>query len=198
MTISQHPPSPHITLKHYTTPTHTHTHAHTSRWRVPDNIPLVEAKLNKGQRILWEVAVTFSERLSDVGDGRTRRRCGRVIRVWAVVEDHDEISEEIAKIVEVQKVINAHKKGKTCLIDSILAPSNTKSAWEEPSRLKNVLGGIKGEVVSTKEAAVDADGTALYTPRLFMLSNPHDSNARNNFPPASPEEDDYTLLNFTD
>ena len=54
---------------------------------------LFEAKLNKGQRILWEVAVSFSERRSKYGAVFTD-----VIRVWSVIEDHDDIDKHVSHV----------------------------------------------------------------------------------------------------
>ena len=56
-------------------------------------VKLFEAKLNKGQRILWEVAVSFSERRSKYGAVFTD-----VIRVWSVIEDHDDIDKHVSHV----------------------------------------------------------------------------------------------------
>ena len=63
---------------------------------VPKNIHLYEAKIDAAKRILWEVAVTFSERRSaNLAQEGQHAVFAEGIRVWAIVEDHDNISTEV-------------------------------------------------------------------------------------------------------
>ncbi|KAH3807160.1 hypothetical protein DPMN_135493, partial [Dreissena polymorpha] len=65
---------------------------------------LFEAKFNKGQRIIWELAVAFSPRLSETAERRLHSEEGgiiqpvrggniysEIIRVWDIVMDHKKI-----------------------------------------------------------------------------------------------------------
>ena len=72
-------------------------------------IKLMGTKLSAGARILFEVAIAFSPRLSERG-GAAGGRCvfSDVIRVWRVVEDHDNLSTQISQIEE------SHRRGTTC------------------------------------------------------------------------------------
>ena len=63
---------------------------------VPKGIHLYEAKIDAAKRILWEVAVTFSERRSaNLAQEGQSAVFAEGIRVWAIVEDHDNISTEV-------------------------------------------------------------------------------------------------------
>jgi len=63
---------------------------------VPKDIHLYEAKIDAAKRILWEVAVTFSERRSaNLAQEGQHAVFAEGIRVWAIVEDHDNISTEV-------------------------------------------------------------------------------------------------------
>ena len=66
--------------------------------RVPDTLNLHQAKFIKGARILWELAIAFSPRLSDAAEKRIEEkeqrgefavRGGRmyteIIRIWDIV-----------------------------------------------------------------------------------------------------------------
>jgi len=63
---------------------------------VPKGIHLYEAKIDAAKRILWEVAVTFSERRSaNLAQEGQSAVFAEGVRVWAIVEDHDDISTEV-------------------------------------------------------------------------------------------------------
>ena len=78
---------------------------------VPADIHLYEAKLTKGARILWELAIAFSSRRSeDLG------RCiySEVIRVWRIVLQHDNLQRIIDHVVQ------SHKRGSNCILQKRL------------------------------------------------------------------------------
>lgn len=58
-------------------------------------IKLYETKIDKARRIIWEVAVSFSPRRSSANHYLSEQ----VIRVWDVVEDHDNLSSAISRAV---------------------------------------------------------------------------------------------------
>lgn len=74
--------------------------------RVPDTIKLYQAKFVKGARILWELAIAFSPRLSEAAEKRIDEderkgefavRGGRmyteIIRIWDIVFQYDKVTE---------------------------------------------------------------------------------------------------------
>ena len=73
--------------------------SHRTSGTLGDNIH--ETRFSKGGRILWEVAIQFSPRLTakHVAQGNEKEYFySDVIRIWAVVSDHDNLEREINKI----------------------------------------------------------------------------------------------------
>ena len=65
---------------------------------VSGDLLLFEAKLSKGARLLWELAIAFSERRS-----REAAIYAEAITVWSIVPDHDNVGREMAKICEARR-----------------------------------------------------------------------------------------------
>lgn len=73
-----------------------------------DTLKLYQAKFAKGMRILWELAIAFSPRLSEEAEKRINEdiqeelavRGGRIyteiIRVWDIVFQHQKVMDAIA------------------------------------------------------------------------------------------------------
>ncbi|KAK7091654.1 hypothetical protein V1264_009311 [Littorina saxatilis] len=91
--------------------------------RVPDTIKLYQAKFVKGARILWELAIAFSPRLSEAAEKRIDEderkgefavRGGRmyteIIRIWDIVFQYDKLRPAIKRIIQ------SHERGEHCLI----------------------------------------------------------------------------------
>lgn len=170
----------------------------------PSPLGRYEAKLDAAKRIIWEVAVTFSERRSR-GD-EASAVWAEVIRVWTVVEDHDDIS------AEVEKVVVAHRRGETCFLKTPLAsvanplaggaaaasgggggesPRGEDGQRAAPSPLDGGGGGGENgdaEVVAYESARRGAQG-----PRTFSAA---EAGGLVHYPPASPDPNDYKLLKF--
>ena len=94
---------------------------------VPPTLKLYEVKLSKASRIIWELAIAFSLKLSEDAEKRLQYsedegnqpvRGGRiyseVIRVWDIVFDHDKIFKS------VQRIIKSHCRGMECIIQKKL------------------------------------------------------------------------------
>ncbi|KAK7486004.1 hypothetical protein BaRGS_00022756 [Batillaria attramentaria] len=78
----------------------------TGEAQVSKGLELFEAKLSKGERIVWEQAVAFSPRLSTTEN----YVYAEVIRVWDIVLDHKKIH------ASVQRIRNSHKRGQCSVI----------------------------------------------------------------------------------
>ena len=76
---------------------------------VSGDLLLFEAKLSKGARLLWELAIAFSERRS-----REAAIYAEAITVWSIVPDHDNVGREMAKICE------ARRRGRGCRLRQAL------------------------------------------------------------------------------
>ncbi|XP_060067394.1 TPR and ankyrin repeat-containing protein 1-like [Ylistrum balloti] len=96
--------------------------------KMPETLRLFEAKLSKGGRIIWELAIAFSPRLSESAERRLNaeeeevedlavqggRIYSEVIRVWYIVFDHDHIYRC------VERIIKSHNRGEECIIQKKL------------------------------------------------------------------------------
>ena len=146
------------------------------------NILLFEAKLDKSARILWERAITFSPRCSDLSDDKSERRGGiyvEVIRIWDIVFDHDTVPRKIKKIVR------SYNRGTSCFIKKNLKGTPVDSS---SCSTKNDQKSIPKIYVPRDDAdkLVEKDEkpcTSTDTSKMF-------------FPPGSPEETEYHILKF--
>ncbi|KAK3101278.1 hypothetical protein FSP39_002361 [Pinctada imbricata] len=152
---------------------------------VPETLKLYEAKLSKGGRILWELAIAFSPRLSESAERRLQLgdtdkeqpvRGGRiyseVIRVWDVIFDHDKIYRS------VQRIIKSHHRGEECIIQKKL-----KGIKQEQFQ-----GGVTRRIpmiFTETDAGLDQREVQEWQQELQKY-----------FPPASSNETEYHILKF--
>ncbi|XP_064597439.1 TPR and ankyrin repeat-containing protein 1-like [Liolophura sinensis] len=90
---------------------------------VSADLKLFEAKISKGARILWELAISFSPRLSH----EQKPYYLEIIRVWDIVLDHDKLSHRI------RRVEKSHRKGQTYL----RSPKLVRVPTSRPSKTDN-------------------------------------------------------------
>ncbi|EPY78384.1 TPR and ankyrin repeat-containing protein 1 [Camelus ferus] len=145
------------------------------------SIQLFEAKLDKGARMLWELAIDFSPRCSENPEkiiaaergAHPSEKVGRVyteiIRIWDVVLDHDRLPDSI------QAICSAYNRGLSCV-------------------LRKKLKGInKGQVSANKKIQ-------KWIPRCYVEdTEAEQSGARAEpeyFPPASAVETEYNIMKF--
>lgn len=145
------------------------------------NIQLFEAKLDKGARMLWELAIDFSARCSENSEkiiGTERNSCsleksGRVyteiIRIWDIVLDHCKLSDSIMAIC------SAYTRGLSCV-------------------LRKKLKGInKGQVSANMKIQ-------KRIPRCYVEDTEAEKSieqvAPEYFPPASAVETEYNIMKF--
>uniref|UniRef100_G1MHV0 Tetratricopeptide repeat and ankyrin repeat containing 1 n=1 Tax=Ailuropoda melanoleuca TaxID=9646 RepID=G1MHV0_AILME len=146
------------------------------------SIQLFEAKLDKGARMLWELAIDFSPRCSENPEkiiAATERnlhcpeKSGRVyteiIRIWDIVLDHCKLSDSI------RAICNAYNRGLSCVLRK---------------KLKGIHQGHVSANVKVQKRI----------PRFYV----EDTEAKKSrehvnpeyFPPASVVETEYNIMKF--
>ncbi|XP_047387863.1 TPR and ankyrin repeat-containing protein 1 isoform X1 [Sciurus carolinensis] len=145
------------------------------------NIRLFEAKLDKGARMLWELAIDFSPRCSENPEKiiSTERntssleKSGRVyteiIRIWDIVLDHCKLSDSIMAIC------SAYNRGLSCV-------------------LRKKLKGINKGLVSANMKVQKR------IPRCYVEDTEAEKSREQvdpeYFPPASAVETEYNIMKF--
>nr|KAF6421423.1 hypothetical protein HJG59_018697 [Molossus molossus] len=94
------------------------------------NIKLYEAKLDKGARMLWELAIDFSPRCSKNPEkiiateqsshsmGKSGQVYTEIIRIWDIVLDHDKLKDSI------RAICSAYNRGLSCILRKKLKDIN--------------------------------------------------------------------------
>uniref|UniRef100_K1PIT9 Lupus brain antigen 1-like protein n=1 Tax=Magallana gigas TaxID=29159 RepID=K1PIT9_MAGGI len=152
---------------------------------VPPTLKLYEVKLSKASRIIWELAIAFSPRLSEDAEQRLQYaedeadqpvRGGRIyseiIRVWDIVFDHDKIFKY------VQRIIKSHSRGEECIIQKKL-----KGVKQDQFK----AGNVKRFPMVFAESDFDVDVNAL---------KEYQESLQRYYPPASSNETEYHILKF--
>eukprot|EP00978_Attheya_sp_CCMP212_P025144 scaffold80431_cov59-Attheya_sp.AAC.4 len=147
------------------------------------SIKLYESKIDAASRIIWEVAVSFSPRRSSDQNSY----CEQVIRVWDIVEDHDNLTRAINRAVD--RIEKSHLRGQKCMLYS-------------------ELDGFDGSIEN--ESTADKNGM-IFVPRVFTMKQNLKCQAENenlqsepkllprkgaHFPPANDDERQFNLLKF--
>ncbi|XP_068008818.1 TPR and ankyrin repeat-containing protein 1 [Melanerpes formicivorus] len=145
------------------------------------DIQLFEAKLGKGARMLWELAIDFSPRCSESAEKimeteqtqsqpeKSGRVYTEIIRIWAIVLDHCKLNRVL------DNICISHNRGLSCILRK---------------KLKGISGGQQNHSVTTLRRV----------PRCYV----EDSEALKSkertipeyFPPASPAELEYNIMKF--
>ncbi|XP_005348261.1 TPR and ankyrin repeat-containing protein 1 [Microtus ochrogaster] len=145
------------------------------------NIQLFEAKLDKGARMLWELAIDFSARCSENSEkimGAERNTCsleksGRVyteiIRIWDIVLDHCKLSDSIMAIC------SAYTRGLSCVLRKKLKGIN-KGQVSANMKIQKRIPRCYVEDTEAEKSVEQAD------PEYF--------------PPASAVETEYNIMKF--
>ncbi|KFQ17189.1 TPR and ankyrin repeat-containing protein 1, partial [Merops nubicus] len=146
------------------------------------DIQLFEAKLGKGARMLWELAIDFSPRCSESAEKimETERakslpeKSGRVyteiIRIWAIVLDHCKLNRVL------DSICISYNRGLSCILRKKLKGINE--------------GGHQNHSVSTQRRV----------PRCYVEDSEAEKSKEHTipeyFPPASAAELEYNLIKF--
>ncbi|XP_038055912.1 TPR and ankyrin repeat-containing protein 1-like [Patiria miniata] len=114
------------------------------------NIKLYEAKLDKARRILWELTIVFSPRLtgresekmleSGIDDSTQTARYSEAIRVWDIVLDHSKVAHAMDVIMQKVKQGKRFKKRK-----SLMGISEGKTSKGTKFRSPTVFRVVKSE-----------------------------------------------------
>lgn len=136
------------------------------------DVDLYEAKLTKGARILWELAVAFSERRSS----QNAAVYAQTIRVWKIVLDHDNLSREI------EHVAIAHRRGRGCHL--------RKELQGLEGRIADSCGNGNNCNIRSPRTFAAADVIVDGGRRLRAVET------ASCYPPASPIANRYTLMKF--
>ncbi|NWR71388.1 TRNK1 protein, partial [Centropus unirufus] len=145
------------------------------------DIQLYEAKLGKGARMLWELAIDFSPRCSESPEKimeteQTKslpERSGRVyteiIRIWAIVLDHCKLNRVL------ENICISYNRGLSCILRK---------------KLKGINEGHQNHNVTTQKRV----------PRCYVEDSEAEKLKENAvleyFPPASAAELEYNILKF--
>ncbi|XP_032717149.1 TPR and ankyrin repeat-containing protein 1 isoform X1 [Lontra canadensis] len=146
------------------------------------SIQLFEAKLDKGARMLWELAIDFSPRCSENPEKiiaaaernlHSPEKSGRVyteiIRIWDIVLDHCKLSDSI------RAICSAYNRGLSCV-------------------LRKKLKGIHQGQLSTNVKIQKR------IPRFYVEDTEAEKNREHAnpeyFPPASAVETEYNIMKF--
>lgn len=145
------------------------------------NIQLFEAKLDKGARMLWELAIDFSPRCSEnpekiITTERSSHSVGKsgqvyteIIRIWDIVLDHGKLSDSI------RAICSAYNRGLSCI-------------------LRKKLKGInKGQVSANMRVQ-------KRIPRCYVEDTEAEKGREHvkpeYFPPASAVQTEYSIMKF--
>ncbi|KAM5158269.1 TPR and ankyrin repeat-containing protein 1 [Mantella aurantiaca] len=138
-------------------------------------IKLFEVKLDKGARMLWELAVDFSPRCSEepekilateLASQKTGRVYTEIIRIWDIVLDHCKLNHAI------ESICSAYNRGLSCILR------------------KKLKGITKDQIFQNTKKRI---------PKYFVEDTEVESNMENipdYFPPASAAETEYNIMKF--
>ncbi|KFP88590.1 TPR and ankyrin repeat-containing protein 1, partial [Apaloderma vittatum] len=145
------------------------------------DIQLYEAKLGKGARMLWELAIDFSPRCSESAEKimeteQTKslpEKSGRVytemIRIWAIVLDHCKLNRVL------ENICVSYNRGLSCILRK---------------KLKGISEGHQNHNVTTQKRV----------PRCYIEDSEAEKSKEHTipeyFPPASAAELEYNIMKF--
>ncbi|CAH1263373.1 TRANK1 [Branchiostoma lanceolatum] len=152
-----------------------------------EGMQLFEAKIDKGSRILWELAIAFSPRLSEdpiewlkgvqeAEESTTLTSGGRIyseiIRLWDIVLDHDNLERAI------DQAVTSFVRGKASM----------------PIAKKSLVGSTS---LQFKSAPATMDRLPMLFTEKEITTSPTDiPEAQQFFPAASSNENEYNILKF--
>jgi hypothetical protein len=139
------------------------------------SINLYESKIDAASRILWEVAVSFSPRRSSEGKFFSEQ----VIRVWDIVEDHDNLTRAIDRAIE--RIEKSHVRGRECMVFS-------------------QLEGFDGNSPRDRDNGTNKHGGTQVIPKVFRMQQGIQGQEQPKegiyYAPASDDEKQFNLLKF--
>ena len=154
---------------------------------IPSDIQLYEAKLSKGARIVWELAVAFSPRQSEDADQCLEanasdsgvRIYAETIRVWDIVLSHDNL------LRTIDRIVRSHNRGSGCILQK-----NLKGIVRQKFHTGS---GVLHQRVPILYVEIDDDGESQNSQMKDAELAPV---TQRYFPPASPNETEYHIMKF--
>lgn len=137
------------------------------------SIRLYESKIDAARRIIWEDALTFSPRCSTGGSYFAETG----VRVWEIVEDHDNLSRAIQLTIE--RIEKSHARGLRCMLFTELI---------DEGNLHINCSNTQQDVTPTKYPIQENVRCELKTSK--------DNKSRRLNHPANEDEKQYNLLKF--
>ncbi|NXY13840.1 TRNK1 protein, partial [Atrichornis clamosus] len=144
------------------------------------DIQLYEAKLGKGARMLWELAIDFSPRCSESPEKimeteqiknhpeKSGRVYSEIIRIWAIVLDHCKLNRAL------ENICISYNRGLSCILRK---------------KLKGINEGHQNHVTTEKRV-----------PRCYVEDTEAEKSKEHTmpeyFPPASAAELEYNIMKF--
>ena len=122
-------------------------------------LELYEAKLTKSDRILWEVAIHYSKRSTEIS--HVQHVYSDVIRVWRIVLNHDRIHHGVQQIERCVRQIEEAHNWETRISKECIIPLIEKSSIQHEPKKR--------------------------IPRLYVDAQTKDQVKISLFPPATPE-----------
>ncbi|KAM9308233.1 TPR and ankyrin repeat-containing protein 1 [Gastrophryne carolinensis] len=144
--------------------------------KVKSSIKLFEVKLDKGGRMLWELAIDFSPRCSEapekilateLASEKNGRVYTEIIRIWDIVLDHCKLYRAI------ENICSAYDRGLSCILRK---------------KLKRITG--RGPFCNTPKRIPEC-----FVEDLGLENAQHDV-IPDYFPPASAAETEYNIMKF--
>lgn len=145
------------------------------------DIQLYEAKLGKGARMLWELAIDFSPRCSESAEKimeteqmtsipeKSGRVYTEIIRIWAIVLDHCKLNRVL------ENICISYKRGLSCILRK---------------KLKGINEGHQNHNVTAQKRV----------PRCYVEDSEAEKSKERHvpeyFPPASAAELEYNIMKF--
>lgn len=145
------------------------------------DIQLYEAKLGKGARMLWELAIDFSPRCSESAEKimeteqmttipeKSGRVYTEIIRIWAIVLDHCKLNRVL------DNICISYKRGLSCVLRK---------------KLKGINEGHQNHSATTQKRV----------PRCYVEDSEAEKSKERTvpeyFPPASAAELEYNIMKF--
>ncbi|KFQ26340.1 TPR and ankyrin repeat-containing protein 1, partial [Mesitornis unicolor] len=145
------------------------------------DIQLYEAKLGKGARMLWELAIDFSPRCSESAEkimeteqtkslpGKSCRVYTEIIRIWAIVLDHCKLNRVL------DNICISYNRGLSCILRK---------------KLKGINEGHQNHNVTTQKRVPCCYVEDLEAEKSKERTIPE------YFPPASAAELEYNIMKF--
>ncbi|KAH0627207.1 hypothetical protein JD844_002684 [Phrynosoma platyrhinos] len=147
-----------------------------------NGIQLYEAKLGKGARMLWELAIDFSPRCSETAEKIIESEDSahpagsvytQIIRIWDIVLDHCKLNKAIYHAAE--SICAAYNRGRSCILRKKLKVINT-TLLSSNIKIQKRIPCIYVEDTKTDKSKDHA------VPEYF--------------PPASAAETEYNIMKF--